>query len=137
MYTHTCIYICVCAKLLQLCLTLCDLMDCSLPGLSVHGYSPGKNTGVDQYTLLQGIFPTQGSNACLLCLLHWQVCSLPLVPPGMTIYIYIYIYIYILALSFISSVNWHHSIEKDLVAVNLFLNCDFGREKWLYHQCFH
>ena len=27
----------VCAKLLQLCLTLCDLMDCSPPGSSVHG----------------------------------------------------------------------------------------------------
>ena len=31
--------------------------------------------------LLQGIFPTQGSNLCLLCLLHWQADSLPLVPP--------------------------------------------------------
>ena len=29
-----------------------------------------------------GIFPTQGSNSCLLCLLHWQAGSLPLVPPG-------------------------------------------------------
>ena len=28
---------CVPAKLLQLCLTLCDLMDCSLPGSYVHG----------------------------------------------------------------------------------------------------
>ena len=31
---------------------------------------------------LQGIFPTQGSNPCLLHLLHWQVDSLPLAPPG-------------------------------------------------------
>ena len=30
-------YIYVHAKLLQLCLTLCDPMDCSLPGSSVHG----------------------------------------------------------------------------------------------------
>ena len=30
-------HVCVCAKLLQLCLTLCDPMDCSLPGSSVHG----------------------------------------------------------------------------------------------------
>ena len=30
-------------------------------GSSVHGYSPGKNTGVGCNTLLQGIFPTQGS----------------------------------------------------------------------------
>ena len=43
---------------------------------------PGKNTGVGCHFLLQGIFPTQGSNLCLLCLLHWQVDSLPLVPPG-------------------------------------------------------
>ena len=28
--------------------------------------------------LLQGIFPTHGSNPCLLCLLHWQADSLPL-----------------------------------------------------------
>ena len=37
-------------------------MDCSLPGSSVHGYSPGKNTGVGCHVFLQGIFPTQGSN---------------------------------------------------------------------------
>ena len=28
--------------------------------------SPGKNTGVGCHSLLQGIFPTQGSNPCLL-----------------------------------------------------------------------
>jgi len=37
-------------------------MDCSLPGSSVHGDSPGKNTGVGCHALFQGIFPTQGSN---------------------------------------------------------------------------
>ena len=46
----------------QLCPTLCDPMDCSLPGPSVHWDSPGKNTGVGCHALLQGIFPTQGSN---------------------------------------------------------------------------
>ena len=40
--------------------------------------SPGKNTVVGCHFLLQGIFPTQGSNMCLLCLLHGQVDSLPL-----------------------------------------------------------
>ena len=44
------------------CLTLCDPIDCSPPGSSVHGDSPGKNTGVGCHALLQGIFPTQGSN---------------------------------------------------------------------------
>ena len=32
--------------------------------------------------LFQEIVPTQGSNPCLLCLLRWQVGSLPLAPPG-------------------------------------------------------
>ena len=44
-------------------------MDCSLPGSSVHGFSmdsPGKNTGMDYHSLIQGIFPTQGLNPGLL-----------------------------------------------------------------------
>ena len=44
--------------------------------------SPGGNAGVDCHALLQSIFPIQGSNLCLLCLLHWQMSSLSLVPPG-------------------------------------------------------
>ena len=43
---------------------------------------PSKNTGVGCHFLLQGIFPTQGSNWHLLSLLHLQTGSLPLVPPG-------------------------------------------------------
>ena len=39
---------------------------------------PGKNTAVGCYFFLQVIFLTQGSNPCLMCLLHWQVYSLPL-----------------------------------------------------------
>ena len=39
-----------------------DPVDWSPPGSSVHGDSPGKNTGVGRHFLLQGIFPTQGSN---------------------------------------------------------------------------
>ena len=35
----------------------------------------GKSTEVGYHFLLQGIFPTQGSN---LCLLHWQADSIPL-----------------------------------------------------------
>ena len=50
----------------QLCLTLWDPMNYSPPGSSVRGDSPGKNTGVGCHALLQGIFPTQGSNPGLL-----------------------------------------------------------------------
>ena len=59
-----------CVKSLQGCPALCGRMDCSPPGSSVHEDSPGKNTRVGCHALLQGIFPTQGSNPCLLCLLH-------------------------------------------------------------------
>ena len=45
----------------QLCETLCDLMNCSPLGSTVHGDSPGKNAGVGFHALLEGIFPTQGS----------------------------------------------------------------------------
>ena len=61
---HTCLILllCMCA---QLCRTLWDLMECSL-GSPAHGDSPGKNTRVDCHFVLQGIFPTQGSNPGLL-----------------------------------------------------------------------
>ena len=45
--------------------TLCNAMDCSSPGSCVNGDSPSKNTGVGCLALLQGIFPTQGSNPVL------------------------------------------------------------------------
>ena len=50
------------AKFAQSCPILCDPMDDSPPGYSVHAGSPGKNTGVGCHALLQGAFPIQGSN---------------------------------------------------------------------------
>ena len=44
---------------------LCDPMDCNPPVSSVHGDFPGQNTGKGWHALLQGIFPTQGSNSGL------------------------------------------------------------------------
>ena len=58
----------------QSCPTLWDPVDCSSPGYSIHGDSPGKNTRVGCHALLQGIFPTQGSH-CRQILYH-------LSPPG-------------------------------------------------------
>ena len=54
------------------CLTLCDPMDCSPPGSSVHWISRSLE---GLYFLLQGILPDQGWNPSLL---QWQVDSLPL-----------------------------------------------------------
>ena len=44
--------------------------------------SPGKNTGVGWNALLKGIFLTQRLSLHLLCLWHWQLCSLSLILPG-------------------------------------------------------
>ena len=63
----------------QLCPILCDSMDCSPLGSSVHGDSPGKNTGVGSCSLLQGFFPTQGLNPGLP---HCRQILLPSEPPG-------------------------------------------------------
>ena len=57
----------------------CDPTDSSPPGSSVHGDSPGKNPGVGCHALLQGIFPTQGSN---LGLPHCRRVLYHLIFPG-------------------------------------------------------
>ena len=63
--------------------------------------SRGKNTRVDCHALPQGIFPIQGQNPHLLCLLNWQEGSLPLVPPSICIYTYTYIYMHICSFEYI------------------------------------
>ena len=50
--------LCLSVKVAQLCLTLCDPMDYTCSPRN----SLGQNTGVGSLSLLQGIFPTQGSN---------------------------------------------------------------------------
>ena len=65
---------------IQLCSTLCDPLDCSPPGSSIHGIFQARIQ--ECHFLLQGIFLTQGLNRSLLCLLRWQAGSLPLAPPG-------------------------------------------------------
>ena len=61
----------------QSCLTLCDPMDCSLPGSSIRG--------ILQARVLEWVsipLPRQGSSPCLLCHLQWQADSLPLASAG-------------------------------------------------------
>ena len=80
------IYVCVCVFV---CVLSCSIM---FGSLWPHGLQfarllcpwnfPGKNIGVGCLFPLHGIFRTQGSNLCLLCVLHWQADSLPLSPPG-------------------------------------------------------
>ena len=74
------VFVCMCAKLLShvqhfaTLWTVAHQVSLSM-GFSRHEYWSGL------HALLQGIFPTQGSNPHLLWLLPWQVRSLPLVPP--------------------------------------------------------
>ena len=65
-----------CMLVTQSCPTLCDPMNCSPPGSSVHGDSLGKNTGVGSHSLLQRIFPTQGLNPAGLLLCRQKVYHL-------------------------------------------------------------
>ena len=62
----------------QSCLTLCDPVDCSLPGSSVHWNSPGKNTGVGSQSL-PGDLPNTGIKLWSPTL---QADSLLSEPPG-------------------------------------------------------
>ena len=56
----------------QSCPTLCNAMDSIPPRFFCPWDSPDKNTGLGCHARLQGIFPTQGSNLCLLRLLHFK-----------------------------------------------------------------
>ena len=72
--------VCMHAKLLQLCLTLGDSMDCNLPGSSVHGILQARRL---EWVAMPSSrwFSQPRSNSHFLCLLHWQEGSLLLVPP--------------------------------------------------------
>ena len=74
--------VCVMCVHAQSCLTLCNPMDCSLPGSSFPWNFPGKNTAVGCHFLLQEIFQARGSNPSLLHRLPWQAESVPLCPWG-------------------------------------------------------
>ena len=65
----------------QSCPTLCNPMDCSPPGSSVHGIFQAR---ILEWVAMPppGDLPDQGSNPHLLHLLHWKVGSLPLASPG-------------------------------------------------------
>ena len=75
-----CVCVCVCAHTCTYwsCPTLLKPRGLQPSRLPSPWNAPGKNAGVGCHFLLQGIFPTQGSNPPLSCLLPWQVDSLSL-----------------------------------------------------------
>ena len=68
--------LCTYAKVLQLYLTLCDPMDHSPPGSSVHGILQAK---ILEWVAMPS---SKGSSQPRDWTLHWQVGSLPLAPSG-------------------------------------------------------
>ena len=93
-------------------------MDSSLSGSSAMWFSKqGYWSGLP--CLLQGIFPTQGSNLSLLSLLHQQACSLPLAPPGKplcNVCVYVCVCVCVHIVCFSQEVNTHtHTHTHTLV----------------------
>ena len=66
----------------QSCLTLCNPMDCSLPGSSVLGIFQARILEWVAISSSRWSSQTRDQLPCLLHLLHWQADSLPLAPPG-------------------------------------------------------
>ena len=65
---------------LQLCLTLCDPVDCGPPSSSAHGFLQARILGWVAIPSSGGSSQTRDGTH-LACLLHWQVGSLLLAPP--------------------------------------------------------
>ena len=70
-------------------------MDCSLPGSSVHGDSPGQNTGMGCHALLRGIFPTWEWTQVIHTVVElFTVWATREAHMYMCVYMYLYIHIY-------------------------------------------
>ena len=89
---------------------------------------PGKNTGPDCYILLQGIFPTQGLNPYLLCLLHWQAGSLPLAPPGKPTF-QVSLLFFLLTCSYVAISQLYH-LGKEFGKIVKRFSCQSKIFKW-------
>ena len=61
--------------------TLCDRMDCSPPGSSVHGMLQARVLEWVAMSFSRGSSQPR-DQTCVSCLLHWQAGSLPLTPCG-------------------------------------------------------
>ena len=58
------------SEVTQSCPTLCDPMDCSIPGSSLHGILQARVLVWVAISFFRGIFPTQGLNLGLLQTLY-------------------------------------------------------------------
>ena len=74
---------CMHAKSLQSCPTLCNPMDCSPPGSSVHGILQARILEWVTMPSSRGSFQSRDRTPVSYHLLHWRVDSLPPVPPNL------------------------------------------------------
>ena len=73
---------CICAKLLQLCPTLYDPMNCSPPGSSVHVILQARIPEQVPMPSSRGSSRPRDRNHICFSFLCWQAGSLPLAPTG-------------------------------------------------------
>ena len=73
--------VCMHAKSLQSCPTLCDTMDCSLPGSSSHGILQARILEWVAMSSSRRSSRPRDQTWVSYVLLHWHAGSLPLVPP--------------------------------------------------------
>ena len=73
---------CVCAKSLQWYPTLCDPIDCSPPGSSVHGILQARILEWVAMPSSRGSSQPRNRTQVSYSVLHWQAGSLPLTSPG-------------------------------------------------------
>ena len=107
-----CVCVCVCALARVRPHAPCSVISDSLlplcrsaPGSSVHGIFQARILDLVAISFSRGSFPPRDQSRCLLCLLPWQVNSLPLAPPGKPIYMHIHTHTYCMS-------NTIHSTPK-------------------------
>ena len=107
-----------CAKSLQSCPSLCDHMDCSPPGSSIHGVLQARILEWVAMPSSRSSWPSDWTTPCLLYLLHWQGSSLPLGPPGKPHAIPLALYKHVLLL-WITHTHTHvHTHTHTLLFIN-------------------
>ena len=103
--THCIVCECACS-VAQACPSLCSPMDCNLPGSSINGIFQARVLEWVAISFSRGSSRSiQGSNLPLLCLLHWQVDSLPLAPPGKPQIMALILFFFFLALILVKT-SW-------------------------------
>ena len=117
-------------------LTLCDPMDCSLPGSSVHEDSPGKNAGVGCHALLQGDPPNPGIKSRSPAL---QKDSLLSQPPGkpthnISISIYRYTYIQNTHSAYLYLYLYTHTCNTHIQHVYMYIYIFIYTERLIYYK---